>query len=229
MELNPLDNPVWHALNQGESHLNLGNSITGFFPAAISPFAGLPEWTEPMQKTLADQLPADRSFSVMVAQPVSFIDRWETRFSTTLHQMIVNKLIPVSSGHFDCRTLNASHIDEMLSLTAITRPGPFLERTYEFGNYYGVFEAEKLVAMAGERLHLTDYSEISAVCTHPEYTGRGYAAYLVSLIASQIIEKGKTPFLHVKQDNHPAISLYQRLGFVHRSDMYFAVFRHRQM
>ena len=81
--------------------------------------------------------------------------------------------------------------------------------------------------MAGERLHLTDYTEISAVCTDPDHTGKGYAAFLVSFLADQMLKKGKKPFLHVKHDNQRAINMYQRLGFLHRSDMYFTVFKRR--
>ena len=90
--------------------------------------------------------------------------------------------------------------------------------------YYGVFENNQLVSMAGERLHLTNYSEISAVCTHPAYTGKRLGTELVAHMMEEIIEQGKTPFLHVRVDNLAAIQLYEKLGFQVRREMYFAVF-----
>ncbi len=67
----------------------------------------------------------------------------------------------------------------MLTLTQLTNPGPFAARTIDFGHYYGIFEGDKLVAMAGQRLHAFEYAEISAVCTHPDHSGRGYARELL--------------------------------------------------
>jgi len=222
-----LDNPVWQALNSADSRFNPGDNIVGYFPEAVSPFAALPEWTPEMQSILYDRLPPNRSWSVVIKEPVEFAAEWELKFTTSLYQMIYHKLIPLSLDNIDCRPLNSSDVPDMLALTELTKPGPFAERTIEFGNYHGIFDGDRLIAMAGERLHLNDYTEISAVCTHPDYAGKGYAAFLVSMIADQIIRQGKTPFLHVKWDNQRAIKMYERLGFVKRTDMYFGVFKRR--
>jgi predicted GNAT family acetyltransferase len=121
------------------------------------------------------------------------------------------------------RLLSKKDVSEMLALTALTKPGPFLAETISMGNYYGIFENNQLVAMAGERMHLADYTEISAVCTHPAHTGKGYGTQLLSLLIEDIIQNGKSPFLHVRADNQTAISLYEKLGFEISRDMYFAV------
>lgn len=222
-----LDNPVWQALNSVDSRFNLGDAVAGYFPADVSPFAALPNWSAALQQTLFERLPADRSWSVMIKDPVELTAAWELRFSTTLHQMTCTDFTPYHNGAIETMPLSNSHVPAMLELTALTKPGPFLEHTIDFGNYHGVFDGEQLVAMAGERLHLNGYTEISAVCTHPDYEGKGYGAVLVSLIAQQIIDKGHIPFLHVKWDNQRAIKMYERLGFAHRSDMYFGVFKRR--
>jgi len=222
--LNTLDNPVWEALNSADYRFNLGNSIAGYFPESVSPFAALPDWNDEMQHLLLEQLPEDRSWSVMKAGKVDFIDNWEIRFTTPLYQMICHSFIPFRSDKVIPVPLVPSHIPEMLALTALTKPGPFGDRTIEFGNYWGIFEEGKLVAMAGERLHLKDHTEISAVCTHPDALGKGYGSILVSLIAEKIIKEHKTPILHVRSDNERAITMYERLGFSIRSDIYFAVF-----
>jgi predicted GNAT family acetyltransferase len=109
--------------------------------------------------------------------------------------------------------LDASDSPEMLELTALTKPGPFGPRTHELGHYVGIRDSGKLVAMAGERLKVPGYTEVSAVCTHPDHLGKGYAAALMTEIMRGIRERGETPFLHVRSDNSRAIVIYERLGF----------------
>jgi predicted GNAT family acetyltransferase len=98
----------------------------------------------------------------------------------------------------------------------LTEPGPFGTRTCELGSYLGVRRNGQLAAMAGERLKLPGYTEISAVCTHPEHTGHGFATRLVAEIAEGIRARGERPFLHVREDNVRATDIYRRLGFVQR-------------
>jgi predicted GNAT family acetyltransferase len=121
--------------------------------------------------------------------------------------------------------LHANHSEEMVQLTALTKPGPFNSRTIEFGNYFGIFDNGRLVAMAGERLHPGNYTEISAVCTHPDYLGKGFAASLIKHQVDLIQEQNRIPFLHVRADNERAISLYERLGFVQNGHMNFYVLK----
>jgi predicted GNAT family acetyltransferase len=101
----------------------------------------------------------------------------------------------------------------MLALVELTKPGPFLKRTPELGSYLGIRQAGQLVAMAGERLKPHGYTEISAVCTHPDYRGRGYASSLVSILIQRITGRNEIPFLHVRTENVDAIRVYEKLGF----------------
>jgi predicted GNAT family acetyltransferase len=114
---------------------------------------------------------------------------------------------------------------EMIELTSLTKPGPFGTRTHELGNYLGIRREGKLVAMAGERLKVPGYTEVSAVCTHPDHTGNGYARVLMMEIVRRIRDRGETPFLHVRGDNARAIDLYKLLGFHERKFGHFAVLR----
>ena len=139
--------------------------------------------------------------------------------------MYCQHLKPIENNTINTRKLTAADIPQMLALTEKTKPGPFYERTIELGNYIGIFDKEELVAMAGERLQLNGFTELSAVCTATDHLGKGYASYLSSKIAETIIAGGNQPFLHVRTDNLRAIQLYQKLGFEIRADVYFAVFK----
>jgi predicted GNAT family acetyltransferase len=102
----------------------------------------------------------------------------------------------------------------MIALTAATEPGPFLSETIRMGRYYGIRSDDgRLVAMAGERLKLAGFQEISAVCTLPEFRGRGLARQLVVFLVAQIVREGRVPILHVKGENNNAKRLYEKLGF----------------
>ena len=109
--------------------------------------------------------------------------------------------------------LGPAHADQAVALAALTRPGPFGPRTIELGEYFGCFEGGRLVAMAGERMHAGDLHEISGVCTHPDFQGRGLARRLVARLVRRQLARGETPFLHVMRDNAGAHGLYLRMGF----------------
>ena len=116
----------------------------------------------------------------------------------------------------------------MLALTKLTKPGPFGKRTIEFGNYEGIFENEQLVAMTGQRFHCFDYIEISAVCTHPDFLGRGFAKQLLLSQLTQILSSSQKPYLHVKGDNERAIQVYLSLGFSIRMPVFFYVIKKQE-
>ena len=121
--------------------------------------------------------------------------------------------------------LSVADSAEMIELTTLTKPGPFSTRTHELGTYLGIRHAGKLVAMAGERLKVPGFTEVSAVCTYPKHTGHGYARILMSEVMRRIRGRGETPFLHVREDNVRAIALYGRLGFAVRVVAHLAVLR----
>ncbi len=114
---------------------------------------------------------------------------------------------------------------EMLELATLTKPGPFIARTHVLGGFVGIRKEGRLVAMAGERFKLDGFTEVSGVCTHPDYRGRGYAGLLSRIVAARIQERGEVPILHAYVTNTKAIRLYEQLGFAIRTTLQGAVFR----
>jgi predicted GNAT family acetyltransferase len=111
----------------------------------------------------------------------------------------------------------------MMALTELTKPGPFGPRTHELGTFLGIRIGGKLVAMAGERMKPGNYTEMTAICVHPDHRGRGYAQMLLGAVARQISARGEIPFLHVFADNSSAIALYQRQGMEIRRQLQVTV------
>ncbi|MDD2792182.1 MAG: GNAT family N-acetyltransferase [Sediminibacterium sp.] len=222
-----IDNPVWEALGTKQQHFNQGTAWVKFFPENVSPFIGMKNWDEADRQELLLQIPDNRSFSVMIAKEVQLPEETELIFSIPLYQMYCSALNPVDERELTVRSLSDADVPQMLELTELTRPGPFYSKTITFGNYIGLFQNNRLISMAGERLKTNGYTEVSAICTHPEFLGNGYASYLTSKVAEGIFRDGSVPFLHVRTDNAAAIRVYQKLGFQIRADVYFAVFKKR--
>ncbi len=138
-------------------------------------------------------------------------------------QLVWDAPVPGADDGFDAVRLRTQNVPAMQALVAMTQPGPFAERTIELGEYYGVFVDGELVAMAGERMGVGTFREISGVCTRPGFQGRGLARRLVEKLVRLQLARGQTPFLHVMADNHNAHRLYQRMGFRLRTRMMLRV------
>lgn len=121
--------------------------------------------------------------------------------------------------------LSMEHVPEMLELTRLTKPGPFLEKTILFGNYFGIFIDGRLAAMTGQRMHPTPYMEVSAVCTHPDFRGQGYAKALMLHVMKIILDNSFIPFLHVLTSNTGAIQLYESIGFRTRTKLFIEMIK----
>lgn len=225
MPSHPLDNPVWHSLAGPHQHLSLSagrfrryRPDVGLFAAVEDPDAGF--------EGLASILDVGDVVGLVTTGPVAVPPGMELVAIADVPQMVADGLnAPIRSAAIV--PLNDEHVSAMLELTAFTQPGPFLRRTIETGRYVGVFDGERLVAMAGGRMRAPGFTEVSAVCTHPDYQGRGYAKALVHAIASDIVARGDTPFLHVRAENAVAIATYERLGFAIRRRMQFTVVKRR--
>ena len=222
-----LNNPVYHALITGDAHLAYGNRNAKFFDEEVSPFAGFEKNFEQGFEELYRLLPPDRKILCATPGLIAATKGWELMAEIKGLQFIYEGEAPKPEHEPQLVPLEKKHVEEMMELARLTKPGPFGSRTIEFGHYHGIFQNRKLAAMAGQRLHVHRYTEISAVCTHPEHLGKGYAATLMQHQMQFICSHQQTPFLHVRADNTRAIALYERLGFKQSRLMNFYVLRRK--
>jgi ribosomal protein S18 acetylase RimI-like enzyme len=209
--------PVWQALNSRHSHLAVIEGDARRYPVDVAPFAALAKPTELALWELHGLL-APGEFVWLFGTHYPQLPELRNEGSLECLQMVLSVEMAARSSQAELHRLNATHSDAMVALTDIAFPGFFRSHTYEMGTYYGAWqdsesESGKLIAMAGERLVLDGYAEISGVCTHPEHRGKGLAASLIERVARDHVEQGVVSFLHVAAANTNAIDLYRRLGF----------------
>ncbi|MXV50171.1 GNAT family N-acetyltransferase [Pedobacter sp. HMF7647] len=215
-----LDNPIWNALISGNQNLAHGSEQAKFFDVSVAGFAGLKDNSENDLLNLRDQVAAQRVVVLFTPGEIKIPEGWLVKAKKDLVQMVFNEQeLPGTEFSKEVVPLTDVHIPAMLDLTALTNPGPFFSRTIDFGNYEGIFEGSQLVAMTGQRMQPDPYTEVSAVCTHPDHLGKGYAGILIQRQIRNIVDNSRIPFLHTFSTNTRAIALYERLGFRLRKNM----------
>lgn len=216
-----LNNPVWNALNTGNKAIAEGNDEVKYYRADVSPFAGVKEMTEEYLSALYEQSNEEnRVYAIESDRELLSLSPWKLIQCIPVLQMIYSSAVVPAQYTVPIKKLSDEHIFQMEALVEVTKPGPFKSRTIDFGYYEGIFDGDNLVAMAGQRMYLPPYAEISAVCTHPDYVGRGYAKQLLMSQVGRILKNEEIPFLHVAKDNTRAIQIYESLGFVNRQTMF---------
>jgi ribosomal protein S18 acetylase RimI-like enzyme len=216
-----LYNPVYNALLSGDAHLGAGTEKVKYFHEEVSPFAGFHANYENGFEELHKVLPAGRKILYATPEQLKEPAGWKIIVGIEGLQFVFDESSNPGSYSIEPVPLDTSHVEEMIQLANLTKPGPFAKRTIEFGHYHGIFQNNRLAAMTGQRLHVGNFTEVSAVCTHPDHTGKGFAAALMIHQLNFIRSQGQSPFLHVRADNARAIALYERLGFKVRRRMNF--------
>jgi ribosomal protein S18 acetylase RimI-like enzyme len=214
-----LDNPVWHSLTGPRRDLAERHGQAARFDPAVSPFAALPDDAAPEAWADLADLVGPGGSAILLRRTVEAPPGWEEDFRLIGAQMVAGPALDtaVDGGGPVPEPLGEGDTEDAMALIAAAPPGPFLPGTLRFGGYRGVRIGGRLVAMAGERMRVPGYTEVSAVCTHPDARGRGLGSLLTRTVVAGIRARGEEAFLHVAEFNTDAIRLYEALGFVLRS------------
>lgn len=224
MSITELDNPVWHSLTGIHQHLAIGGDLAKRYPSDILKWAAIKEYTEEAFNELSNIVNVGETV-VVDGIPNLNSPQWEILRTATAIEMICRKAISAPEYDLEFQSLTVEDVPDMMTLVELTKPGPFTARTIEMAEYIGIRQDGQLVAMAGRRLATPSYREISGVCTHPDYRGKGYASLLTKILVHQFQENDFTPFLLVVPEKFEAKRLYERLGFEVHQEIEAAVMR----
>lgn len=211
-----LDNPVWYSLAESHQNLALIYNKTHFYNPDYCSFGAFNEIPNNGEDLVAYATLVP-SFFIFGTKP-NIPQSLQFKDELMCLQMIVRNKINLTYTDKIIK-LNKNHREAVLALVKIVYPEYFKSKTADLGNYYGIFKDNQLVAITGERMQMDNFIEISAVITHPEHTGKGYAKQLVAHTANTIFDQNKIPFLHVAEANIGAVKLYEKLGFITRTKL----------
>ncbi len=214
-----LDNPFWTALRSRHAAIARSVGDAARYPPEFAPFLGVADGENCVDDALAALVAPGESVYLLGVSP-RVPKGWTLQAFRPLAQMVCDAPIAVNDGPEFVRLGEAQRVD-VLALTALVYPHYFRERTMDLGRYFGMYVDGRLAAMVGERLATEEWQEVSAICTHPDCLGRGYAQRLTATLTNDVLAAGRTPFLHVSYENPRAMSLYLRMGYRLRRDIPF--------
>ena len=207
-----LENIIWRSLSGTHRRLSVGTARTRRY---VRDFPAMFGFADPASADFesfgAHCEPGDHLYCTEWTGPAP--EGWSVDFDGKVVAMLWRGNRPVLDHSIAVTPLDESHVEEMRALARLTRPGPFAQKPMELGDWIGVFDAGRLVAMAGERLHAGTFHEVSGICTHPDAQGRGLARAVTLAMVRRQLDRGETPFLHVMPENARARTLYERIGF----------------
>ena len=207
----PLDRPAWTSLRTRQQALARGEGPALRYDGDYAIFAATADHEPASLAALGTLIGATGPAIILQKEPLPPVPG--TRVDK--HRMGVQMIAEALPGASEIDFLELSDADaaEMLALATLTEPGPFFAQTHRLGSFIGIRHEKRLVAMAGERVKPEGFTEVSGVCTHPDFRGRGYAGALMRVVAARIAARGEMPFLHAYADNRGTIALYESLGF----------------
>jgi ribosomal protein S18 acetylase RimI-like enzyme len=215
-----LDNPAWYALTETHRQFAMGSDRLKRYQETIVSFFAFDHNKKNALQELDQLCKAGESFFIIGELP-SLPSNYSIESNLPCLQMICTSLTHSPAFSSLIEELGEKDEQQMLALINLVQPGYFLPGTRLMGNYYGIRQEGELVAITGERMRMNGLTEISAVVTHPGFTGRHYAQKLVAHAVNKNLEAGIIPFLHVAENNERAIGIYKKLGFVQRRIIVF--------
>jgi len=213
-----LDNPVWYSLS--ETHDDFAISYPGikFYDPEYCPFGGFVT-SDNIALQIDEYSKFINDFFLVGNKPV-FSKKISLEKELVCLQMVLEKRIEAVLIQ-ELIKLNVGSANALANLVNEVQPGYFKKKTKLMGDYFGIIKEGKLVAVTGERMKMNDFTEVSAVVTHPSYAGKGFARQLIAHTANKILDENKIPYLHVAETNFGAIRLYENLGFKTRRKISF--------
>ena len=213
-----LDNPAWHSLNEIHRSFALGNDLLKRYDPEISPFGGI-NTEEDVSNILNGCVSPGESMYIIATKP-PLPPGFEIEKELICLQMVCPDIITMDTTEH-ITLLTDAYNDAVKDLVNLVQPGYFRAKTKTMGEYFGIYQNDMLVAVTGERMRMNGFTEVSAVVTHPDFTGKGYAKQLVAHTVNKNLADNIIPYLHVTEDNAPAIRLYEKLGFQTRRKISF--------
>lgn len=224
MNAAPLDRPVWAMLTGRQAHLAVGPGAARRIDPRYGPFAAARDQSAAAQADLAALVQPGEQVWLVESEPWPVPPGLQLVRTAPLLQMVAPAPQPVQSGDAEATLLDDGDAADMATLALATEPGPWAALTQRYGAFYGLREAGRLKAMAGERMQPGGgFAEVSGVCTWPEYRGQGLAGMLIRRVMAGMVARGEVPFLHSYAGNAKAIGLYESLGFAGRRNMVVTV------
>ena len=217
-EYEKLDNPVWHSLSETHKDISINYHCVKFYDPAYCPFGGFIENND-ISTQIGQYSKLTHNFFIVGDKPL-LPGRIFLRKELICLQMVLEKKIETEVEE-ELIKLDDTFSAVLSDLVNEVQPGYFKEKTNLMGSYFGIIKDGKLIAVTGERMKMNDFTEVSAVVTHPSYAGKGFAKQLVAHTANNIFGENKMPFLHVAETNFGAIRLYEKLGFRARRKISF--------
>lgn len=220
---NKLDNPVWNSLNETHHDFCIHYEGAKFYKPAYCPFGSFVDYKQ-ASEVLTRYASNSNNFYVVGEQP-SYNSDLKLHKNLICHQMVLKNAINIHCNEVIVPLQSNQQKTDLFHLVNLVQPGYFNAKTHELGSYFGIYKDQKLVAVTGERMKMNAFTEVSAVVTHPQHTGNGYAKQLIKHTTDNMFQEGKTPYLHVASTNIGAIKLYEKLGFVTRRKISFWNFK----
>ena len=215
-----LDNPFWSSLTSRHRGIAVRIGDVARFPADCAPFLGISDVSVDPAAAIATLVAPGESVYLLGVAPERVPAGWTLEALPDLAQMTCAQPLDVVDGP-EIVGLGEEQRADVLALTALVYPHYFRERTMSLGRYFGIYQHGRLAAMIGERLGTDAWQEMSAICTHPDFNGRGYARRLTAWLSNDTFARGRAPFLHVSHQNDRAKALYRQLGYQIRRDIPF--------
>lgn len=214
-----LDNPAWNSLNEMHEAFSIGYQGIKFYRPEYCPFGGSVD-KEMARQGISEYSNLIDSFFVIGEKPL-VNDSIIIKRDLVCSQMLLKAPIDIALQEEITPLKDENQKRDLFNLVNLVQPGYFKKETVNLGNYFGIYKDNQLVAVSGERMKMNEFTEISAIVTHPKHTRNGYAKQLIKHTTDQVFQESKIPYLHVVESNVHAVKLYKKLGFTTRRKISF--------